>query len=88
MDADGKFGWSEPDEEVHAFVNDLYRGAGPGLAASALRAGLVDDIHQLVSPIVDGGNRFLPDGVRIELDLLDERRFANGAIFLRYATKH
>ena len=168
VDADGKFDWSEPDEEVHTFVNDLYRDAGtylygrrmyemmvywetahtlpdqppfvheyarvwqradkivysrtlstvssartriersfdpdavrslkeaanrdltvagPGLAASALRAGLVDEIHHLVSPIVvGGGTRFLPDNVRIELDLLDERRFRNGVVHLRHRT--
>ena len=167
-DADGNFDWSMPDEEVHAFVNDLTRPigtylfgrrmyevmvvweeladdpelpaveqdfariwqnadkivysttlvkvpsartriersfdpeeirrmkasaerdlvvAGAELAAHALRAGLVDECHLLVSPVmVGGGKRFLPDGVRMQFELLEERRFGNGVVFLRYRT--
>jgi dihydrofolate reductase len=163
-DADGKFEWSAPDRQVHAFVNELERpvgtylygrrlyevmaawetiddpspemsdyaalwraadkivysatlgapttsrtrvertfdpaavaamkGAatrdlsvgGPGLAAHAFRAGLVDEVQMFVSPmIVGGGTRFLPDGVRMGLTLLEERRFANGVVYMRYA---
>jgi dihydrofolate reductase len=165
-DADGNFDWAEPDEEVHAFANELDRpigthlygrrmyevmsawagdemlidqppvihdyaaiwraadkivfsrtldaawtertrlervfGAaavrelkaqadrdisigGPHLAAEALRAGLVDEIHLLVSPVVVGsGNRALPDGVRLDLELAGERRFGNGVVHLQY----
>jgi dihydrofolate reductase len=164
-DRDGKFDWAEPDEEVHAFVNDLERpigtylygrrmyetmvawekmplagqapairdfaelwraaekvvysrtlenvssagtrlerdfepeavrqlkGAaerdlsvgGPGLAAEAIRAGLVDECHLFVAPIVvGGGTRSLPDDVRVQLELLDERRFGSGMVYLRY----
>ena len=165
-DASGSFDWSAPDEEVHAFVNDLERpigtylygrrmyevmlawetpeafadqGAvtrdfagiwlaadkivysttlvapssartrierafdparirelkasaardisigGPALAAEAIRAGLVDEIALLVSPIVvGGGKRALPDDVRIALDLVDERRFGNGVVYVAY----
>ena len=162
-DEDGRWDWSVPDEEVHAFVNDrarpigtwllgrrmydvlvawetmddeaplmrdfaqLWRGAdkvvysrtleapssartrierdfdpeavrrlkeeadrdlcvaGPELAAQALRAGLVDEVELLLSPIVvGGGNPALPGGLRVPLELLDERRFANGVVFLRY----
>ena len=58
---------------------------GPHLAAEALRAGLVDEVGLLMSPvIVGGGNRALPDGVRLDLELLDERRFGNGVVYLRY----
>ena len=167
-DAEGDFDWSMPDEEVHAFVNDLTRPIGTylfgrrmyevmvvweeladdpelpaveqdfariwqnadkivysttletvpsaririersfdseeirrmkasaerdlvvdgaELAAHALRAGLVDECHLLVSPVmVGGGKRFLPDGVRMQLELLEERRFGNGVVFLRYRT--
>src|SRR3954453_21456855 len=156
-DADGNFDWAVPDEEVHAFVNELERpigthlygrrmydvvavwetlsdeepvmrdyaqiwrsadkvvysktldepasartrierefapGAvqamkeaeerdlsvgGPHLAAEAFRAGLVDECHLFLTPVVvGGGNRALPDGVRLQLELLDERRFAGG----------
>jgi dihydrofolate reductase len=60
---------------------------GATLAAEAIRAGLVDELHVIASPIVvGGGTRSLPDGVRWELELLDERRFANGVVYLRYAT--
>ena len=53
---------------------------GPDLAAQAIEAGLVDEFHLFVSPIVvGGGNRALPDGVRLELELLEERRFATAS---------
>ena len=165
-DPDGKFDWAVPDEEVHAFVNNLERPAGtylygrrmyevmvfwetthtladqppfiqdyakiwqaadkivysgtlksvssartrierafdpeairqmkaraerditvggPNLAAQAIRAGLVDELRLIVVPVVvGGGNAFLPEGVRLALGLLDERRFANGMVHLRY----
>jgi dihydrofolate reductase len=165
-DEDGNFDWAEPDEEVHAFVNDLERPigtylygrrlydvmvawetitdqqpsirdygdiwraadkvvysrsmetvssertriersfdpdairqmkaaadrdisvGGPTLAAQALRAGLVDEIRLFLAPIVvGGGTRGLPDEVRLALELLDERRFANGMVYLRYRAK-
>ncbi len=168
-DRDGAFDWSAPDEEVHAFVNDLERPigtylygrrlyevmrfwdtdeartdpspvvrdfaglwqaadkivysttlsepstsrtrlerafepdvirrlkagtsrdlsvGGPELAAHAIRAGLVDECHLFVNPIViGGGNPWLPDDVRWELELLDERRFAGGVVHLHYRTK-
>jgi dihydrofolate reductase len=168
-DADGNFDWSEPDEESHRFVNDLFRPvgthlsgrreheimtfwetadadpsepevfldfariwkaadkvvysrtlqevtttrtrlerefdpnavralvaasdpdvsiAGPTLAARALRAGLVDEIHTYLVPVIVGsGLRFLPDDVRLDLELLAQHTFANGTIYLRYARR-
>jgi dihydrofolate reductase len=168
-DQDGGFGWAEPDEEVHAFVNDLERpigtylygrrmyevmmywetepaGAdaapvardfailwraadkivysgtldaattartsierefdpaairqlkadatrditigGAELAGHAIRAGLVDEWQLFVTPVVVGGGKhFLPDGVRVNLGLVDERRFGNGMVHLRYHTE-
>ena len=165
-DAEGKFDWAEPDEEVFAFVNELERGigtylygrrmyetmlswetlplegqsrlmaefagiwraadkvvysttlrapstartriesrfdpeavtalkqsgdvsvGGPGLAASAIRAGLVDEYHLLVTPVlVGGGTSVFPDGVRAGLDLVDQRRFASGVVYLRYQAR-
>jgi dihydrofolate reductase len=167
-DEDGKFDWAEPDEEVHAFVNDLERSVGtylygrrlyevmvawetmnladqspflqdfaeiwqaadkivysktletassartridrdfdpeavrqlksaaerdllvggPALAAQAIEAGLVDECHLFLAPIVvGGGKQSLPDDVRVELELLDERRFRSGVVFLRYRTR-
>lgn len=167
-DEDCNFDWSEPDEEVHAFVNDLERlvgtylygrrlyevmvawetmhtlpdqppfirdfteiwqatdkivysttlevpssartrierafdpeavrrmkamagqditVGGSDLAAQAIKAGLVDEIHLFVSPVVvGGGQRALPDRVRLELELLDHRRFGNGVVHLHYRT--
>ena len=65
-------------------ARDLSVG-GPHLAAEALHAGLVDECHLFLSPIVvGGGNRALPDGVRWELDLVSERRFGNGVVHVRY----
>jgi dihydrofolate reductase len=58
---------------------------GPDLAAQAIKAGLVDEYHVFVVPYVaGGGTRFLPDNVRLELELLDELRFGNGTVHLRY----
>jgi dihydrofolate reductase len=61
---------------------------GPTLAAHAIRTGLVDEIHLFVVPIVmGGGKQVLPSNVCVRLDLLDERRFANGMVYLRYHTR-
>ena len=168
-DEGGKFDWAEPDEEVHAFVNDLERPVGtylygrrmyetmvawetvnladqpppfigefaeiwraadkivfsktlkavssartriehdfdpeavrqmkataerditvggPDLAARAFKAGLVEECHLFVAPIVvGGGKQSLPDNVRLQLELLGERRFGNGMVHLRYRTR-
>ena len=168
-DEGGKFDWAAPDEEVHAFVNDLERPVGtylygrrmyevmvywetartpadqppfvqdfaeiwqaadkivysktletvssartrierdfdpeavrqmkatagrditvggPDLAAQAIRAGLVDECHLFVAPIVvGGGNRALPNDVRLTLELLNERRFGSGVVHLHYRTR-
>jgi len=165
-DEQGKFGWAEPDQDVHAFFNEAERPVGtylygrrmyetmvywetvstgpeqtapsrdytqiwraadkvvysrtlqaphsartrierdfePGaisalkessarditvggaaLAATAMAAGLVDECQLYLVPVlVGGGKRALPDGVRTQLGLLDERRFAGGYVYLRY----
>jgi dihydrofolate reductase len=58
---------------------------GSHLAAQAIQAGLVDEYHLFLTPtVVGGGNQALPDHVRLDLDLEDERRFASGVVFLRY----
>ncbi len=166
-DRDGRFDWSAPDEEVHAFVNELesrvgtylygrrlyevmrswqdvtdaesdvvrayaemWRAAdkvvwsrtltevttprtrleqeydpaavralvaaadrdvsigGPTLAAHALASGQVDDLHLLVTPVVvGGGTAWLPDDLRLDLELVDEHRFGNGVVHLHYSTR-
>ncbi|NUT69712.1 dihydrofolate reductase family protein [Pseudarthrobacter sp. C4D7] len=167
-DTDGNFTWSAPDEEVHAFVNDLERDVGthllgrrmyevmsvwetmdtrdeppviqdyariwraadkvvystslghvgtdrtrlerrfdpgairdlkgdsdrdisiggPTLAAHALKAGLVDECQLFINPVaVGGGLRFLPDGLKAQLELVDQRRFGNGVAYLRYRAR-
>ncbi|HZD97782.1 MAG TPA: dihydrofolate reductase family protein [Micromonosporaceae bacterium] len=61
---------------------------GSHLAAQAIKAGLVDECHLFLTPvIVGGGTRALPDHVRVGLELLDERRFGNGVVHLHYRTK-
>jgi dihydrofolate reductase len=61
---------------------------GPGLAAQAMKAGLVDECHLFVAPIVvGGGKQSLPNNVRLKLELLDERRFGNGVVHLHYRTR-
>jgi dihydrofolate reductase len=170
-DAQGKFDWSQPDEEVHQFVNDLVRPigtflfgrrmyetmrgweteygskesdppvmrdfaqiwraadkvvysttlelvstrrtrlertldvealralkaqarqdltvGGPGLAAHAFRAGLVDEIHLFIWPIILGGGKSsLPANARLQLELVDERRFeTSGVVYLHHVVK-
>jgi dihydrofolate reductase len=62
---------------------------GPALAAQAIEAGLVDECHLLLVPVaVGGGKPALPrNSLRIDLELLDERRFGNGTVYLRYGTR-
>ncbi|HEX4862481.1 MAG TPA: dihydrofolate reductase family protein [Acidimicrobiales bacterium] len=68
-------------------TRDLAVG-GPALAAQAIRAGLVDEYHLLVAPIIaGGGNPYLPGQVRVKLELLDERRFDHGLVYLQYRAK-
>jgi len=77
----------DPDavRELKASVeSDIFIG-GAELAAAAFEAGLVDECHLFLTPVlVGGGKAALPDGVRFDLELLDERRFAGGTVFLRY----
>jgi dihydrofolate reductase len=61
---------------------------GPDLAAQAFKAGLVDELHLFLVPIVvGGGKRALPDHVHVKLELLDERRFGSGVVHLHYRTR-
>jgi len=61
---------------------------GPTLARHFLAAGLVDELALFVAPVaIGGGTRFLPDGLHLDLTLLEERRFAAGTTFLRYAVR-
>ena len=61
---------------------------GPGLAAHAFEAGLIDECQLFLTPIiVGGGKQSLPENVRIGLELLEERRFGSGVVYLRYRTR-
>jgi dihydrofolate reductase len=77
----------DPDSvrDLKASVDrDLMIG-GAELAAQALRAGLVDELQFVLVPTaVGGGKPALPARVRVDLELLDQRRFANGSVYLRY----
>lgn len=73
--------WKE--ESPHDLTID-----GPTLAAHAIRAGLVDEFQLFIGPgIVGGGLRFFPDDVHLDLELLDDRRFDSGMMFLRYRAR-
>jgi dihydrofolate reductase len=70
-----------------AAERDLTVG-GPDLAAQAFKAGLVDECHLFVAPIVvGGGKQSLPNNVCLKLELVDERRFGNGMVHLHYRTR-
>lgn len=61
---------------------------GPELAAQAIKAGLVDAYHLFIAPIVVGGGKdWLPGNVRVGLELVDERRFGNGMVYLHYRAR-
>jgi dihydrofolate reductase len=80
----------EPDavRQMKASAGRDVTVGGPDLAAQAFRAGLIDECQLFLTPIiVGGGKRALPDEVRVKLELLDERRFGNGVVHLRYATR-
>jgi dihydrofolate reductase len=67
--------------------HDMTAG-GADLAGQAIKAGLVDELRLFLVPVVvGGGKRALPDGVRSDLELLHTRRFASGAVYLRYRPK-
>jgi dihydrofolate reductase len=79
----------EAVRQLKALAEEDLSVGGPNLAAEAFKAGLVDECHLFVAPaIVGGGTQSLPDGVRLDLELLDERRFGNGMVFLRYGTRN
>ena len=61
---------------------------GPNLAAQAIAAGLVDEYHLfMTTSVVGGGTRFFPDGVRLDLDLVEQRAFDSGLIYAHYRTR-
>ncbi len=61
---------------------------GPDLAAQAIKAGLVDEYHLFLAPVVvGGGKQCLSNSVRLKLELLGERRFGNGMVHLHYRTR-
>lgn len=61
---------------------------GPTLAAQAIKAGLVDEYHLFITTsVVGGGKRFFPDGVRLDLDLVEERSFPSGLLHAHYRTR-
>ncbi|MEW5827495.1 MAG: dihydrofolate reductase family protein [Chloroflexota bacterium] len=70
-----------------AVEKDILIG-GAELAAHAFRSGLIDECHLFIIPIIVGGGKpALPGNVRLELELLEERRFGSGLVFLRYRTR-
>jgi dihydrofolate reductase len=80
----------DPDA-VRRMKDEADRGlsvSGPGLAQHAFRAGLVDEVHLFVHPLVVGGGKpALPTEQRVDLELVDERRFASGVVHLHHRTR-
>ena len=73
--------------KMKAAAKDDISVGGPHLAAQAIKAGLVDEYRLFLTPVlVGGGNRALSNHVRVNLELLDEHRFANGVVHLHYRT--
>ncbi len=77
----------DPDSirQLEAAADRPITVGGPGLAGQALTARLVDELHLFLHPVlVGGGTAALPDGLRLDLDLIDERRFASGVVHLHH----
>jgi dihydrofolate reductase len=75
-------------QQMKAAADSDISVGGPALAAHALRAGLVDECQLYLTPIVVGGGKpSLADDVRLQLELLDERRFGSGVVYLRYRVR-
>ena len=78
----------EAVRQMKAYAGRDLTVSGPDLAAHAFRAGLVDECHLFIAPIlVGGGKQCFPNNLRLKLELLDERRFGNGMVHLRYRTR-
>ena len=78
----------EAVRELKASASRDISVGGPELAAHAIRAGLVDELHLFVNPVVVGGGKpALPSGVRVDLELVDEHRFGGGVVHLGYRVK-
>jgi dihydrofolate reductase len=77
----------DPDA-VRAMVSDVEQDVsvgGPTLAAHALKAGIVDDVHLFVVPVIVGGGKpCWPSAARLSLELVDENRFSGGTVHLHY----
>jgi riboflavin biosynthesis pyrimidine reductase len=73
---------------THSWLTVVCRSRTGAVArAVAIEAGLVDEWHLFVAPIVVGGGKWsLPNDVRLKLELMDERRFGSGMVYLRYRT--
>jgi len=79
---------AEEVRELKATAGSDLGIGGAELAGHALAAGLVDELHAFFAPaVVGGGKRALPDNVRLDLELTDERRFQSGMVYLRYAIR-
>jgi len=82
-----EFDADEVRELKESVTHPISIGGGE-LAAEAARAGLLDEVHVIVAPaIVGGGTRFLPEGLHLDLELFDERRFGNGSVYLAYRVR-
>ena len=78
----------EAVQELKASAVDDMSIGGAELAGRAIRAGLVDEYHLFLTPVVvGGGTPYLPDGARVSLELLDEHRFGNGVVHLHYGVR-
>ena len=78
----------EADRQLKESAGRNITVGGPELAAQAIKAGLIDEYHLFLAPIVvGGGKQSLPDNVLLTLELLDERRFGNGTVHLRYRSR-
>jgi len=75
----------ETIQELVADSDKDFGIGGPHLAAEAIKAGIVDEYHQFIVPIMIGsGNYWLPKDVQSKLELVDVRKFANGFVHLQY----